>query len=101
MARVSPRLSPPNLIRNSYLALKVLLKEKPDIIVSTGAAVSVPFFYLGKLLGCKLVFIEVYDRIETPTLTGRLVYPISDVFILQWQEQKKSYPKGKVLEPLL
>lgn len=90
-----------NLIRNSYLALKVLLKERPDIIVSTGAAVSVPFFYLGKLLGCKLVFIEVYDRIETPTLTGRLVYPISDVFILQWQEQKKSYPKGKVLEPLL
>ncbi|MED4313010.1 UDP-N-acetylglucosamine--LPS N-acetylglucosamine transferase, partial [Heyndrickxia coagulans] len=66
-----------NLIKNSFLALKILLKERPDIIISSGAAVAVPFFYLGKLLGSKLVYIEVYDRIDLPTLTGKLVYPIT------------------------
>ncbi len=90
-----------NLVRNFFVAVKVLLKEKPDIIVSTGAGVAIPFFYLGKLLGKKLVFIEAYERIENPSLTGRLVYPITDAFILQWEEQKKFYPKGIVLGQLL
>jgi beta-1,4-N-acetylglucosaminyltransferase len=84
-----------NLIKNFYLAYKVLKKEKPDIIISTGAASAVPFFYLGKLFKCKLIYIEVYDRIDSPTITGRLVYPLCDEFILQWNEQKKFYPKGK------
>ena len=86
-----------NLIKNTFLAFKILRKEKPDIIVSTGAAVAIPFFYLGKLFGAKVVYIEVYDRIDKPTITGKLVYPISDLFILQWEEQRKFYPKGKLL----
>ena len=86
-----------NLIKNTFLALKILRKEKPDIIVSTGAAVAIPFFFLGKLFGIKLVYIEVYDRIEKPTITGKLVYHISDLFIIQWEEQRKFYPKGKLL----
>ncbi len=90
-----------NLIRNTFLAIRVLRKERPDVIVSTGAAVAVPFFYVGKLMGIKTVFIEVFDRIDSPTLTGRLVHPIADVFILQWEEQKKFYPKGKVLGQIL
>jgi len=83
-----------NLIRNTYLAIKLIKKEKPDLIISTGAAVAVPFFYIGKLFGAKLIYIEVYDRIDLPTLTGRLVYPITDKFILQWEEQKKFYAGG-------
>ena len=83
-----------NLIKNTFLAIKVLIKEKPDIIVSSGAAVAVPFFYIGKLMGKKVVYIEVYDRVSTATLTGRLVYPITDAVIVQWEEQKKLYPKA-------
>jgi beta-1,4-N-acetylglucosaminyltransferase len=90
-----------NLIRNAFLALKVLLKERPDLIVSTGAGVAIPFFYLGKLLRMKLIFIEVYDRIDSPTLTGKFVHPITDFFALQWEEQKRFYPKGKYLGQLL
>lgn len=89
-----------NLIKNTFLAVKILFKEKPDLIVSTGAAPAIPFFYLGKLFGAKVVYIEVYDRIEKPTITGKVVYPISDLFVLQWEEQKKFYPKGQVLEGL-
>lgn len=83
-----------NLIRNTFVALKVLRKEKPDVIISSGAAVAVPFFYLGKLFGAKLIYIEVFDRIDKPTMTGKMVYPIVDKFIVQWDEQKKVYPKA-------
>lgn len=83
-----------NLIKNTILAFKVLKKEKPDLIISSGAAVAVPFFYIGKLMGAKLIYIEVFDRIDKPTLTGKLVYPITDKFIVQWEEAKKVYPKA-------
>ena len=83
-----------NLIKNTFLAIRILLKEKPDLIISSGAAVAVPFFYIGKILGAKLIYIEVFDRIDKPTVTGKLVYPIADKFIVQWEEQKKVYPKA-------
>lgn len=83
-----------NLIKNTFLAFKVLRKENPDILISSGAAVAVPFFYLAKLKGKKLIYIEVYDRIDKPTITGKMVYPIVDKFIVQWEEQKKVYPKA-------
>lgn len=82
------------LIINTIIAWKVLKKEQPNLIVSSGAAVAVPFFYLGKVFGIKLVYIEVFDRINSPTLTGKLVYPITDQFVVQWEEMKKVYPKA-------
>lgn len=83
-----------NLIKNTFLAFKILKKENPDIIISSGAAVAVPFFYIGKLKRKKLIYIEVYDRVDKATLTGKLIYPIADKFIVQWEEQKKVYPKA-------
>ena len=83
-----------NLIKNTFLAIKVLKKEKPDVIISSGAAVAVPFFYIGKLFGAKTVYIEVFDRIDKPTVTGKLVYPVTDKFIVQWEEMKKVYSKA-------
>lgn len=83
-----------NLFRNTFLALKVLRKERPDLLISSGAAAAVPFFYIAKLMRKKLIYIEVYDRIDKPTLTGRLVYPIVDCFIVQWEEQKRVYKKA-------
>ena len=83
-----------NLIKNTILAFNILRKERPDVIISSGAAVAVPFFYLGKIFGAKTVYIEVFDRIDTPTLTGKLVYPVTDKFIVQWEEMKKVYPKA-------
>lgn len=83
-----------NLLKNTVLAWKILRKEKPDLIVSSGAAVAVPFFYLGKLFGAKTVYIEVFDRIDASTLTGKLVYPVTDKFVVQWEEMKQVYPKA-------
>ena len=80
--------------RNIGVAWRVLRKERPDAVVSTGAAVAVPFFIIAKLLGIKTVFIEAYDRITMPTLSGRMCYPMSDLFVVQWDEQKKTFPEA-------
>lgn len=81
-----------NTVRNTLLAVKVLRKERPDLIVSSGAAIAVPFFLVGKLLGAKTVYIEVFDRVDAPTLTGRLVRRFTDLFVVQWPEMTRVYP---------
>jgi len=83
-----------NTIKNTFLAIKVLKKEHPDLIVSSGAAIAVPFFLVGKLFGVKTVYVEVFDRIDAPTLTGRLVWRFSDLFVVQWPEMTKVYPNS-------
>lgn len=85
----------PNLIRNTKIAWKVLKEEKPDVIISSGAAVAVPFFWLGKLFfHTKNIYIEVYDRIDYATLTGKLVRPVTDCFVVQWEEMERVYPRA-------
>lgn len=90
-----------NLIRNTGLAVRVMRAYRPDVVVSTGAAVAFPFFLLAKLTGVPTVYIEVYDRIDTPTLTGRLCRPLSDRFCVQWEEQLAFYPGAQLIGPLL
>ena len=82
------------LIINTSRAVKILRKERPDLIISAGAAPAVPFFYIGKMMGIKLVYIEPFDRFDTRSLTGRLCYKVADVFIVQWEGMKKFYPKA-------
>lgn len=90
-----------NLVRNFVLAWRTIGRLRPSIIVSTGAAVAFPFFLVGRLRAVRTVYIEVFDRIDSATLTGRLCYPLSDRFLLQWDEQRAIYPKGDVIGPLL
>lgn len=82
------------LIINTRIAIKVLRKEKPDVVISTGAAPAVPFFFIAKLFRIKTIYIEIYDRINTSTLSGRLCYKVADKFIVQWEELKEIYPKA-------
>lgn len=81
-----------NAVRNTLLAVRVLRRERPDLVVSSGAAVAVPFFLVGKLVGAKTVYVEVFDRADAPTLTGRLVRRMSDLFVVQWPEMERVYP---------
>lgn len=91
----------PNLLRNTLLAVRILVRERPALIISTGAAVAVPFFYLGRLFGARTVFIEVVDRVDTATLTGRLVRRVSDEILVQWPEQLALYPSATVIGRLM
>jgi UDP-N-acetylglucosamine:LPS N-acetylglucosamine transferase len=90
-----------NLLRNTWLAWRTVRRERPDVVVSTGAGVALPFFLVARLFRIKTVYIEAYERVDNPSLTGRLCYPLSDLFILQWDEQRRHYPKGEVVGALL
>jgi len=82
------------LLKTFLLAFKILYKEKPDIIITTGAGeIAVPFCYIGKLLGIKIIFIESFSRINTPSAGGKIIYPIADLFLIQWKSLFSKYGK--------
>jgi len=91
----------PNLLRNTVLAADVLRRERPTHLLSTGAAVAVPFFYLGRLTGAQTIYIEVIDRVAAPTLTARIVRPVTRHLLVQWPEQLRLYRNAQLLGPLL
>ena len=81
----------------TYLIIKTIyyyFKIKPDVIVTTGTHTAGPMCYLGKIFGSKIVYIETFANINRKTATGRLIYPIADLFIVQWKEMLKLYPKA-------
>lgn len=78
--------------------IKVLRKEKYTLIVSFGAIIAVPFFVLRKIFfGAKIIYIEVFDRIDKSKLNDKIGYPVTDKSIVQWYEMKKVYKKAKNL----
>ena len=91
----------PNALRNLRLAWRVLRRDRPDVVVSDGAGVAVPFFVIAKALRIATVYVEVYDRIDSKTLTARLCSPFTDLFCVQWPEQLELYPKARLIGPLL
>jgi UDP-N-acetylglucosamine:LPS N-acetylglucosamine transferase len=87
----------PNLLRNSALARKVMADFRPELVFSDGAGIAVPYFYLARAFGARTAYLEVIDRIDSASLTGRLVYPVTDSFLVQWPEQTKLYPEAAVV----
>lgn len=87
-----------------YLCLKTIyyyFKLKPQYIVTTGTHTAGPMCYLGKLFGSKIIYIETFANVNRKTATGRLIYPIADLFIVQWEEMLKLYPKAVVVNGLV
>ena len=79
-----------NVVKSFYLYFKI----KPQYIVTTGVHTAVPFCYIGKLFGSKIIYIETFANSESKTLTGKLIYPIANLFIVQWKSMLKLYPKA-------
>lgn len=75
-------------------AISVLINVHPKAIISAGPAIAVPVSIIGKLFGVKIIFVETGSRVSTLSLTGRIMYRLSDLFFVQWQELKKNLPKA-------
>lgn len=86
-----------NLVRNFALAVRVMREYRPDVVISNGAGVAVPFFVLARLTRVATVYVEVYDRIDSRTLTGRLVRPLTSRFLVQWPEQQALYKESELI----
>ena len=79
---------------NIMLSTFYLLKETPDIIITTGAGASYPTCRIGKMIGKKVIYIESFAKIDSESVTGRMVYPFADYFFVQWESMLKIYPKA-------
>jgi len=85
---------PLKLLFNCFKSLFLYFKIRPKVIVTTGAHTAGPICYIGKLFGSKIIFIETLANSESKTITGKLVYPIANLFIVQWESMLKHYPKA-------
>jgi UDP-N-acetylglucosamine:LPS N-acetylglucosamine transferase len=90
-----------NLVRNLVLGWRTVRRFRPDVVVSNGAGVAFPFFVVARLFGSRTVYIEDIGRVSTKALTARLCYPISDLFVLQVEGQRRLYPRGRVAGRLI
>ena len=92
----------PNLLRNIMFAWRLMREIRPKVIVTTGAGPAVPFAWVGRLVGAKIVYIESLTRIEGPSLSYRLVRPVVDRVYVQWPDLTARVPgaryAGSVLE---
>jgi len=81
-------------LKSFFVIRKILLKEKPSHIISTGAMCTLPVCIIGKLLKMKIIYVESFARIDSLSLTGKIVYQFADLFIVQWEELISDYPKA-------
>jgi beta-1,4-N-acetylglucosaminyltransferase len=87
----------PNLFRNLVLAFQVFKGDRPDVILSTGAGVAVPFLILGKLWGSQTVFIESVTRVTHLSLSAKLAFPFLSALYVHWPQLKQRYPKAELV----
>lgn len=85
---------PFKLLYNCFKSLFLYFKVHPDYIITTGAHTAGPMCCIGKIFGSRVIYIETFANIRTKTVTGRLLYPISDKFIVQWDSMKNLYPEA-------
>lgn len=90
----------PNLLRNLVLAVQVLRQYQPDMILTTGAGVAVPFLVLGKLFGCETIFVESVTRVTSLSLSAKLARPFLSVLYVHWQQLLKLYPQAELITSL-
>lgn len=82
------------MILNAFKSLKIMMLEKPDIIITTGVLAMIPLCLLSKIFGKKLVYIESFAKVSSPTKTGKLMYKYADQFYIQWESMKQFYPNA-------
>lgn len=84
----------PRMIVGFVQHLSFFIRKRPDVIVTTGAGAVIPICLIMKLFRRKLIYIESFARIHELNKTGRFLYPLSDIFIVQWPELKDKYPNA-------
>ncbi|MBU0636034.1 polysaccharide biosynthesis protein [Candidatus Micrarchaeota archaeon] len=90
-----PARNPLKTLKCLVQSFRILRREKPHLILSTGADAAIPILVLAKLFGKKIIFVESFCRTISPSWSGRIAYRLADLFIYQWKELERFFPKGK------
>jgi len=88
--------NPKKMIKAFFKTFKILKDEKPNLIVTTGSEIAIPISIIAKIMMMKIIYIESWCRVKTKSGTGRILYYLSNVFLVQWPELIKKYGKKAV-----
>ena len=88
------KLMPLWMLVNTMRSIRIMVSEKPDVVITTGVLAMIPLCLLAKLFGQKLIYIESFAKVSSPTQTGKLLYKYADQFYVQWESMKKFYPNA-------
>lgn len=83
--------NPVELVKNLWRVFRIFRKERPHLIVSTGAEIALPVILVGKLMGVRALYIECGAQVVSPSFTGRVMYWLADEFYVQWPELLQVY----------
>jgi beta-1,4-N-acetylglucosaminyltransferase len=86
-----------SIIRNTFTAISILLAHRPKAILTTGSHTAIPFCFIGKIMGIKVIWILSYARINSKAASASLIYPIADEFLVQWPSMLKHYKNSTYL----
>lgn len=89
------KLMPLKMLYNSFYAIFIWFKERPNFIITTGTMIAYPFYLLSIIFRKKFIFIETFGRADMPTVAGKKMEKHSDLFLVQWESQKKHYHKAE------
>ena len=84
-----------HLIKLFGRAFSIMRREKPKVLITTGALAAYPFCVVQKLRRGKVIYVESFARVNNASLSGKLVYPLADLFLVQWETMQQVYPKAK------
>ena len=87
-------LFPINMFINAIKSFAIFIKEKPDLVITTGVLAMIPMCLIAKIFGKKLIYIESFAKISSPTLTGKFLYKYADQFYVQWEKMLEIYPNA-------
>jgi UDP-N-acetylglucosamine:LPS N-acetylglucosamine transferase len=87
----NPKRNPILFLLASVQSLSIFLIEKPQVVITTGAGVAIPISLISKVFRKKLIFIESFSRVKTPSATGKFLYFFADLFLVQWKPLLKKY----------
>lgn len=85
------------MIWNAFKSVFFFIKERPDVVITTGVLSTIPMCLIAKIFGRKLVYIESFAKINSPTETGKFLYKFADRFYVQWKTMLKYYPEAVFL----
>ena len=94
--------NPVEFLKNLFRVYRIFKKERPQLIVSTGAEIAIPVVLVGKVFACKAVYIECGAQVNTPSTTGRVMYHLADALYVQWPELLAAYgPRAQYVGSLI
>ncbi len=79
---------------NFFESLKIYISKRPEFILSTGSGMAIALCMIGKVFRSKIIYVETGARIHTPSLTGKFMYRVSDLFIVQWEPLLVHFPRA-------